>query len=339
MALALSVLDQSPVRSSATALDAIEETMLLAQLAEKLGYTRYWLAEHHGMEGLAGCSPEVMLARVGAVTNDIRIGSGGVMLPHYSPLKVAENFALLSTMYPGRVDLGLGRAPGGDQLTSKGMLYGSGIGTEYYPTKVLDLKAFLYGGEPASNGLSRIKITPRPPLPPEMWLLGSTADSATLAAMFGLPFSLAHFINPKSPGSIFEHYRTKFKPSDVLKSPRSSICVFAICAETDEKAMYLARSGALWRVMLYKGELGPFPSPEEADAYPYTEAEKRVAEEGRRRGVVGDPATVKARLEDIAASCKVDEIMIVTICHDAEARRRSYELIAEAFGLAPRPRP
>lgn len=333
MTLTLSVLDQSPVRSGATELDAIEETIQLAQTAEALGYARYWLAEHHGTDGLAGCSPEILLARIGAVTRDIRIGSGGVMLTHYSPLKVAENFALLSTMYPGRVDLGLGRAPGGDQLTAQAMLYGSNIGVEYYPAKVLDVKSFLYGSEPANKGLSRVKLTPHPAIPPEMWLLGSSADSASLAAQFGLPFSFAHFINPTRPEGVFEHYRQTFKPSGILKEPRASICVFAICAETEAEADRLALSGALWRVMLEKGALGPFPSPEEAEAYPYTDAEKRSAEAGKRRGIIGDPASVKAGIEAVAAACKVEEVMVVTICHDVDARRRSYELIASAFGL------
>ncbi|HCX14719.1 MAG TPA: LLM class flavin-dependent oxidoreductase [Rhodospirillaceae bacterium] len=333
MPLSLSVLDQSPVRSGATALDAIEETVTLAQAAEACGYARYWLAEHHGTDGLAGCSPEVLLSRIGAVTREIRIGSGGVMLSHYSPLKVAENFALLSTMYPGRVDLGLGRAPGGDQLTAKAMLYGSRIGVEYYPAKVLDLKAFLYGSDPANKSLSRVRVTPRPVIAPEMWLLGSSADSATLAAQFGLPFSFAHFINSTRPEQIIEHYRQTFSPSDILKQPQASICVFAICAETQVEADHLSSSGALWRVMLEKGTLGPFPSPEEAEAYPYTETEKLLAEAGKRRGIVGDPATVKASIEAIAASCKVNEVMVVTICHDIRARLRSYELIASAFDL------
>ncbi len=333
MSLNLSVLDQSPVRSGATALEAIEESIALAAAAETLGYRRYWVAEHHGTEGLAGCSPEVLLARIGAVTRKIRIGSGGVMLSHYSPLKVAENFALLSTMYPGRVDLGLGRAPGGDQLTAQAMLYGSNIGVEYYPAKVLDVKSFLYGGAPANKGLSRVKVTPRPDIPPEMWLLGSSADSATLAAQFGLPFSFAHFINATRPEGIVEHYRRTFTPSDVLKEPKASICVFAICAETATEADRLASSGALWRVMLEKGALGPFPSPEEAEAYPYTDAERHSAEAGKRRGIVGDPATVKAQIEAMAKACNVDEVMVVTICHDVRARLRSYELIAEVFSL------
>jgi len=336
VAFTLSVLDQSPVRSGSTARDAIEETIQLAQTTEALGYNRYWVAEHHGMEGLAGCSPEIMIARVAAATRSIRVGSGGVMLSHYSPLKVAENFSLLATMYPGRIDLGMGRAPGGDQLTSQAMLYGSPIGVEYYPTKVADVKAFLHGTEPANKTLARVKVTPHPPVPPELWILGSSSDSATLAATFGLPFSFAHFINPTAPDKIFAHYRERFTPSDILSAPRAAICTAAICAGTMAAAERLSLSGGLWRVMLEKGMLGPFPSPEEAETYPYTASERLLAEAGRRRAIVGDPPMVKKRLDDLAAACGVEEVMVVTICHDFRARVRSYALLADAYGLAPR---
>ncbi|MDX2143123.1 MAG: LLM class flavin-dependent oxidoreductase [Rhodospirillaceae bacterium] len=336
MALTLSVLDQSPIRSGGTAFDAIEETVKLAQATEKLGYHRYWLAEHHGTEGLAGCSPEVLIARVAAATKTMRVGSGGVMLSHYSPLKVAENFALLQTMYPGRIDLGLGRAPGGDYLTSVAMQYGSEIGVEYYPTKVVDLKAFLTGSEPANKALAKVKVTPRPAVPPEMWLLGSSDESAKLAAMFGLPYSFAHFINPIGAQNILANYSENFQPSDLLAQPKASMCVGVICAPTGAAADRLALSRGLWRVMLDKGALGPYPTPEEAEAYPYTEQERRTAEKSRRTAIIGDPPTVKAGLERMAEDHGVDEIMVVTICHDFTARLRSYELIAEAFGLAQR---
>jgi luciferase family oxidoreductase group 1 len=334
MAIVLSVLDQSPVRSGGTAFDAVEETVKLAQATEKLGYHRYWLAEHHGTDGLAGCSPEILIARVAAATKTMRIGSGGVMLSHYSPLKVAENFALLQTMYPGRIDLGLGRAPGGDHLTSIAMQYGSEIGVEYYPTKIVDLKAFLTGATPANKALANVKVTPRPSTPPEIWLLGSSDESAKLAAMFGLPFAFAHFINPIGAERILRGYTENFQPSDVLSQPKAALCVGAICAATQAEADRLALSRGLWRVMLDHGALGPYPTPEEAAAYPYTEQERRTAEKSRRTAVIGDPAMVKAGLEKMAADHGVDEIMVVTICHEFAARLRSYELIAAAFGLA-----
>jgi luciferase family oxidoreductase group 1 len=336
MPLTLSVLDQSPIRSGGTAFDAIEETVKLAQAAERLGYHRYWLAEHHGSEGLAGCSPEILIARVAAATTTIRVGSGGVMLSHYSPLKVAENFALLQTMYPGRIDLGLGRAPGGDHLTTVAMQYGSEIGVEYYPTKIVDLKAFLTGSTPANKALARVKVTPRPTVPPEIWLLGSSGESAKLAAMFGLPFSFAHFINPVGARNIIAQYEQDFQPSDLLAKPQAGMCVGVICAATQAEAERLALSRGLWRIMLEKGALGPYPTPEEAAAYPYTELERRIAEKSKHTAIIGDPATVKTGLERTAAEHGLQELMVVTICHDFAARLRSYELIAEEFGLAQR---
>lgn len=336
MTLTLSVLDQSPVRSGGTAFDAIEETVKLAQATEKLGYQRYWLAEHHGTDGLAGVSPEILIARVAAATTTMRIGSGGVMLSHYSPLKVAENFALLQTMYPGRIDLGLGRAPGGDYLTSIAMQYGSEIGVEYYPTKIIDLKAFLTGTVPANKALANVKVTPRPTVPPEIWLLGSSDESAKLAATFGLSFAFAHFINPIGAERILRDYTANFQPSDLLAKPKAALCVGAVCAATQAEADRLALSRGLWRVMLDKGALGPYPTPEEAAAYPYTEQERRTAEKSKRTAIIGDPSTVKAGLEKMATDHAVEEIMVVTICHEFRARLRSYELIAQAFQLSQR---
>lgn len=333
--LTLSVLDQTPIRSGGTAVQAIDETLALAQATEKMGYHRYWLAEHHGTEGLAGCSPEILIARVAAVTSSIRVGSGGVMLSHYSPLKVAENFSLLATMYPNRIDVGLGRAPGGDQLTSMGMAYGSQVGVEYYPTKVIDLKAFLTDSTPANASLASIKITPKPPVPPEMWLLGSSDESAKLAAQFGLPYSFAHFIYPEGAKATLDLYRDVFEPSDVLSKPQANMCVGVICAETQAEAEHLALSRKLWRLQLTKGELGPYPTPEEAEAYPYTDRERKVAESANKTGLVGTPDSVKNALEDLAGSHGLEELMVVTITHDFGARVRSYELLADVFGLAP----
>ncbi len=334
--LTVSVLDQSPIRSGSTAMEAIEETLELARATDRLGYHRYWLAEHHGTEGLAGCSPEIMIVRVAAVTSAMRIGSGGVMLSHYSPLKVAENFSLLATMYPDRIDLGLGRAPGGDHITTLGMAYGSQIGVEYYPTKVVDLKAFLTGGKPANAALANIKITPKPNVPPEMWLLGSSDESAKLAAMYGLPYSFAHFIHPEGAEPILKLYRESFEPSEDLATPKANICVGAICAGTQEEADHLALSRKLWRLQLTKGELGPYPTPEEAEAYPYTDRERRIAESASLTGITGTPEKVKQSIEELAERCCVDEVMVVTITHDFEARVRSYELLAGAFGLQSR---
>lgn len=329
----LSVLDQTPIRSGSTAAEAIEETLELARVTERCGYHRYWLAEHHSTPGLAGCAPEILIARVASVTERMRVGSGGVMLSHYSPLKVAENFSLLATMYPDRIDLGLGRAPGGDQLTSMGMAYGSKIGVEYYPTKVVDLQAFLTGSKAANETLGQIKITPQPPVPPEMWLLGSSDESAKMAAQFGLPYAFAHFIHPEGAEDIIRLYRETFEPSGGLPAPLPTMCVGVVCAETQEEADYLALSRKLWRLQLTQGNLGPYPSPEEAEAYPYTDRERRVAESASRTALIGPPDKVKRGLEDLAQRCGVEEVMVVTITHDFSARLKSYELLAKEFGM------
>ena len=333
--LTLGVLDQTPIRSGGTAAQAINETLELAQVTECLGYHRYWLAEHHGTAGLAGCSPEILITRVAAVTSQMRVGSGGVMLSHYSPLKVAETFSLLATMYPGRIDVGLGRAPGGDHLTTLGMAYGSQIGVEYYPTKIIDLKGFLYGTELANQALARVKIIPKPETPPEIWLLGSSDESAKLAAKFGLPYCFAHFIHPEGGEEILRLYRENFEPSEILSAPQASMCVGVVCAETQAEADHLALSRKLWRLQLTKGELGPYPTPEEAEAYPYTDRERRIAESANLTGLVGPPDRVKQGLEELAARCGVEEMLLVTITHDFAARLKSYELVAHAFGLSP----
>ncbi len=331
-----SVLDQSPVRAGGTPAQAIDETIRLAQSAEALGYSRYWLAEHHGTDGFAGSSPEIMVTRVAAATDSIRVGSGGVMLSHYSPLKVAENFALLENMFPGRIDLGIGRAPGSDQITAAALAYGSQIGIEYFPTKIADMTAFLAGKPPVSEPFKTVKVTPVPPVLPEVWLLGSSDQSAAYAAHFGLAYSFAHFITPHASEAVVEHYRQNFRPSPVLEAPRVSLGVFVICAETTEEAEHLAASRDYWRLKLGQGQHLPYPPPEEALSYDYTEHERAVIEHNKANRFVGDPATVKSQLEDLAARHGADELVILTITYDFAARMRSYELIAEAFGLQDR---
>lgn len=336
MKLKLSVLDQSPVRSGATPADAVNETVQLAQAADRLGFERYWLAEHHASDGLAGASPEILIGRVAGATKHIRVGSGGVMLSHYSPLKVAENFKLLETMYPGRIDCGIGRAPGSDGLTAAALAYGSQIGIEYFPAKVADLRAFLTDTKPVTEAFARIKATPRVDQAPDLWLLGSSDSSAALAARLGTAFSFAHFINGEGGVEIVNYYRHAYEPSEFAPEPRANICLFAICGETMEKAQYYAKSRNLWRVQLERGRLGQYPSPEEADAYDYTLAERQRIAERSASHVIGTPDVVKAGIQETADRYGVDEVMVLTICHDFSARVRSYELIAEAFGLTPR---
>ncbi|HVC55868.1 MAG TPA: LLM class flavin-dependent oxidoreductase [Stellaceae bacterium] len=331
----LSVLDQSPVRQGVTPREALLETIALARHVDGLGYRRYWLAEHHGSPGLAGSAPEIMVARVAAETSHLRIGSGGVMLSHYSSLKVAEQFRLLETLYPGRIDLGIGRAPGSDQLTAIALQHGPGaLGIEHFPNQIADLLAYFEGTMPADHPFSRIQLTPAGDTNPEIWLLGSSDQSALFAGYFGCAFSFAHFITDEGGPEIMQGYRQRFQPSARLAVPQGSIGVFVICAESDEEAHRLAASRDLWRLRQRRGILAPFPPPEDALSYPYSEAERREVAYHRRRQVVGTPDSVKAQLLAYAASYEVDEIVVLTICHDFAARQRSYTLLAEAFGLA-----
>ncbi|MBV9860073.1 MAG: LLM class flavin-dependent oxidoreductase [Alphaproteobacteria bacterium] len=330
----LSVLDQSPVRQGVTPGDALQETIALARHVEALGFHRYWLAEHHGSPGLASTAPEILIARVAAETGRLRVGSGGVMLSHYSSLKVAETFRMLETLYPGRIDLGIGRAPGSDQLTAVALQHGPGaLGIEHFPNQIADLLGYLEGTIPADHPFARIKLMPAGDTQPEFWLLGSSDQSALYAAYFGCAFSFAHFINDEGGPQIMTAYRDRFRPSARLQAPLGNIGVFVICADSEGEARHLAASRDLWRLRLDQGILAPVPPPEEALTYPYTPAELRRIEYHRRRQVVGTPEQVQQKLRQLAQEYGVNEIVILTITHDFEARKRSYTLLAEAFGL------
>ncbi|MBT7951322.1 MAG: LLM class flavin-dependent oxidoreductase [Gammaproteobacteria bacterium] len=328
----LSVLDQSPVRQGGTAADAINETLALAKCCEEWGYYRYWVAEHHATGGLAGCSPEVLLSRLGAETKSIRIGSGGVMLPHYSPYKVAENFKLLSTMYPGRVDLGVGRAPGSNPFINSVLAYGSQIGAEYFPQMVGDLDALLRDVDPLTPGMEKARAYPRVDIPPALWMLGSSNDSAKLAASMGLPYCFAYFINSNIGSDIFATYRDNFIGSDVAEKPYSCLCPFVICANTDAEAERLYKSRELWYLrLLTQNESGGFPSVEEAENYQYSENDRALLQANPRHIVKGSAQRVKDELLEMAEKFAVDELMIVSITYDFDSRCRSYELLAEAW--------
>lgn len=334
--IALSVLDQSPISSGRTARDAIEETLALAQHAERLGYRRYWLAEHHNTSGLAGSAPEILIARVASLTSQIRVGSGGVMLSHYSPLKVAETFRVLHALFPGRIDLGIGRAPGSDGRTAVALAQGNPRSIERFPDQLDELVSFLSDSVPDSHPYHGVHAMPLGPGAPEIWLLGSSGQSAAYAARFGFAFSFAHFINAFGSTDVLDEYRLAFQPSPALALPRASLAVRVLCAETDLDAWRLSASFGLARLRMERGERGPVPSLKEALAYPYTEDEKTRVEKIMSGVMVGSPETVKMRLERMAAANSVDELVVVTICHDPTARLRSYELLAETFGLTPR---
>jgi len=335
----LSVLDQSPIRAGGTPAQAIAETLALARVAERLGYHRYWVAEHHSSAGLAGTAPEILVARLAAETQALRVGSGGVMLSHYSPLKVAETFRLLETLYPGRIDLGIGRAPGADYRTTQALQHGPGaLGLEHFPAQIADLIGFLGDALPPGHPFAGVRAQPQGPGLPELWLLGSSSGSAAYAAHFGCAFSFAHFISDMGGPAVTAAYRALFRPSPWLATPRGSIGVFVLCADSEAAAQRLARSRDLWRLRLDRGELGPFPSVGEAEGYAYTAEDRARIAVNRRRQVVGAPEQVRAELLALGEAYGVDEFVVVTICHDFPSRVRSYELLAEVFGLRRRDR-
>lgn len=292
------------------------------------------MAEHHGSTSFAGSSPEILISRLAAETTHIRVGSGGVMLPHYSPYKVAENFRLLETLYPNRIDLGLGRAPGSDMVTAQALSYGSPIGIEYFANKVADLKAFLSDEPAVTKGLEKVIATPRSEQLPELWMLGSSEQSAMFAAHFSMPYSFAHFIAPDQSLSCVASYQRLCKEGGVPE--RANLGIFVICADSDEQAQQLARCRDLWRIRFEKGEPGPCPSIEEAADYPFTEAEQARLAERNKHTIAGTPDKVKAHIEALSESHGVEEFVVVTICHNHQHRERSYELLADAFELTPR---
>lgn len=331
----LSVLDQSPVPSGSTAADALRETVALAVEAERLGYHRYWLAEHHGTPGLAGSAPEVMVARVAAATSSIRVGSGGVLLSHYSPLKVAEVFRVLHALFPGRIDLGIGRAAGASERTAAALGMGpQPAGVDEFARKVADLVGFLEGSLEEDHPYRSVEAVPVSLGSPDLWLLASSSDGAGCAAALGLSLCFAHFITPAYGPQIVAKYRRHFQLSSRAGHPHASTAVAVVCADTGAEAERLATSLDVWR-LTSQVERGPLPSVEEAEAVALTETDRARMVQNRARVVVGDPERVRRELIKIADGFGVEELVVLTICHDPKARRRSYELLAEAFEITP----
>jgi luciferase family oxidoreductase group 1 len=330
----LSVLDQSPVSEGSSGSQALQNTIDLARLADQLGYHRYWVAEHHGGPMLAGPSPEVLIGPIAAATSRIRVGSGGVMLPHYSPFKVAETFSLLAGLFPGRIDLALGRAAGTDPLTMFALQRDRRQGSpDDFPEQLTELLGYLNDQLPADHPFARLAQTlPGRPEKPEPWLLGSSQQSAIWAAELGLPYAFADFINPHG-AEIAALYRERFAEHEHAGiKPRVAVGVWVICAESDEEAMRLAASGRMTFTLLRRGQLIAVPSPE--IAVEFLAADDRSGQpRSERRAIVGSPATVRAQLEDVVAKYGAEEAIVVSITYTHEARRRSYELLAEAFGL------
>jgi luciferase family oxidoreductase group 1 len=332
----LSVLDQSPVSEGMTGADALRNTLDLAKLADELGFTRYWVAEHHGTPMLASASPEALIGPIATSTTNIRVGSGGVMLPHYSPLKVAETFSALSGLFPDRIDLGIGRAPGTDQITTFALQRDrSRAMPDDFPDQLAELLAYLEDDLPDEHPFARLaKELPGRPHAPEVWLLGSSPQSAIWAAQLGVPYSFADFINPGG-AEIAQVYRERFTRGERSPEPRLSVAVWAIAAETNEEAHRLASSSRMTMTLLRQGRLIHVPPPEKALRFLEQHGSQPPAgpKSGSRRAVIGDPEKVRAGIEEVADQYEAEEVMVVTITYDHDARRRSYELIAEAFGL------
>jgi luciferase family oxidoreductase group 1 len=331
MALTLGILDQSPVLAGATPREAVHETIALAREAERLGYGRYWLAEHHAMRGLADPAPEILLARIAAETARMRVGTGGILLPHYSALKVAEQFRMLDALAPGRIDLGIGRAPGGTQRVAMAL---ESRDVRDFPSQVRDVCDYLDRALPEEHPFAKLTAMPSGETAPEVWLLGSSDYSAALAAQLGLPFAFAHFISGDAE-PITRMYRRHFQPSRRCAEPRVLLCVAAIAAPTPEEAEELAATIDLWRLRIRHGVDLPVPSREEARAYPYTAGDREEIAYNRHRLTLGAPPAVRERIETASERHQADEAMILTITPDYAARTQSYALIADAFALAP----
>lgn len=328
--LTISVLDQSPISEGSTGADALHNSVDLAQLADSLGYARYWVAEHHGTPALACASPEALIGPIAAVTSRIRVGSGGVMLPHYSPLKVAETFSMFAGLFPDRIDLAVGRAAGTDPVTAFALQRDRRQGApDDFPGQLVELMAYLEDDMPADHPFARLTALPGRPALPELWLLGSSAQSGIWAAELGLPYAFADFINP-SGAEIAARYRREFAPSHTFAAPRVSVAVWALCADTEEEARRLAASAKMMFTLFFRGTLIPIPPPDKALQFLAAEHDPPPPAM-RRRTIVGTPEQVRAGIETVAGDYAADEVMVVTITFDHAARRRSYELIAEAF--------
>ena len=335
--LTLSILDQSPIASGSTARRALQQTVELAQAAERLGYKRFWVSEHHDATTLAGSTPEVLIAHLAAKTEHIRIGSGGVMLPHYSAYKVAENFRMLEALYPGRIDLGIGRAPGGMPIATMALNEGKRRDIDRYPEQVEDLIAYVSDTVPDNHRFHGLTATPVVDTIPEIWLLGSSNGSAAIAAQKGTAYSFAHFINGEGGEQAMAAYRRHFQPSVLYEKPQTSVAIFVVCAPTDEEADRLASSLDLSLLFTANGQKSDgTPTIEMAESYPYSPYELAFIRENRKRMIVGSPETVKQRIEALAAAYGTEEVVAVTITHSFSHRLRSYELLADAFQLQPR---
>ena len=330
----LSVLDVAPVSEGFTPRDALRNSLDLAPRVERLGFNRYWVAEHHNMPGIASSAPAVLLAQIASVTSTIRVGSGGVMLPNHSSLVVAEQFGMLEALHPGRVDLGIGRAPGTDQLTAHA-LRRAHTGADDFPEQLVELLGYFEGRWPADHPYRAITATPGLGYRPEVWMLGSSDYGAQAAGLLGLPYSFAHHFGATNTMAAIRTYREAFRPGGAIEAPHLMLGVSVVCAETDEHAQWLAAPGALSFVRLRSARPGRFPTPEEAAAYEYSPHEQSLLDARTSSQIIGGPETVLDGLLALLERTHADELIITTAVHAHADRARSYDLVAEAVGLQP----
>ena len=329
----LSVLDLVPVRAGATSGDALAEAVELARFAERLGYVRYWFAEHHGMASIASSAPEILIAHIAAATSRIRVGSGGIMLPNHTPLRVAEVFHTLAALHPGRIDLGMGRAPGTDPATSRALRPFDG---DQFPQQVHELLALSRRSFPADHPFATVRVVPGDvPLPP-IWVLASSGATAAFAGSIGVGYAFARHFSPAPPGPPIRAYRDHFQPSAEFPRPHVILGVSVVCAPSEEEADYLATSTDLAWVRLHRREFSlPLPSPAEAASYPYTPQDRVIVDANRLRHFIGTPVKVAALIRRVLEESDANEVMVTTGIHDKEKRFRSYELLAREWGALP----
>ena len=330
----LSALDQSVAADGRHQADAIRQTVQLAQHCENLGYHRFWVSEHHSHPSIVGTAPEVLMAAMATQTQRIRLGSAGVMLPHYAPLKVAEQFRVLDALAPGRIDLGVGRAPGSDGRTAQ-LLNPDRYASENFPQQVMELQAWVQGQPlPVGHPGHGVFAYPSGPTAPALWMLGSSDYGAQLAAHLGLPYAFAYFITDgQGADQALEMYRSTFRPSENLARPHATVCVWALAADTEAEAWRLFESRARWRMDRNLGRIGPLLPPDQAPRA-YSAAEQVSLDSLRANAIVGNAQQVRAKLEALAERLEVDELVIITWTHEAQAQRRSYELLSQAFSLS-----
>ena len=331
--LPLSILDLAPVAEGTSTPQALQKIIDLARLGDELGFTRVWYAEHHGMPSIASSSPEVLIATAAAATERIRVGSGGVMLLNHAPLRIAEAYRTLEGLFPGRIDLRLGRAPGGDGYAMRALRSGGG---EEFSAYLAELIAFDEDGFPPEHPYSRVPVSPGGIRLPPMWLLGSSGASAQAAGQLGIGYAFAAHFSHTPAAPAFEAYRYGFQATDAFPKPQTMLCVSVVCAPTDEEAQYLSYSQAVQWALFMTGEQRRLMSPEEAHKVVLTPQQQGVIDHQSTLWIVGSPTTVRDAIAQKAEACAADEVMITTTIHSYDLRRRSYALVAEAFGLEPR---